>query len=319
MLKNERDVYFFDLISKTWHRKYKGIKPFPHRLLVDAIHSLYQTNKAHSINNKKQSIYIVDMNVFPDRCEMLIGFSDTLAADPTFSDWSASTRRTEKKVGNEGLEHSAHVIWKYGNSTRDQNCAFLLENARGISSSKVQTFFNKMLRIAALADNGFQVDDPEAKKNKDGTFKKIKVRPTIELVGHPSAEFIKDLKTGSLQEVELFTHKNKGEILDKNGYAIEEKTSVTIKPNPKKIVPKAKNLLDGILPSLASDYEFSRIRFKTETNVVRSVNVKSNNYSLLSEKMYVRKERIEGIGDNLPTAFGKIHTAIIVKMRALLN
>lgn len=319
MRKDERDIYFFDVMSETWHRKFEGIKPFPHRMLVDAIQSLYQADKAHVVNSKKQAIYIADMRVYADRCEMLIGFSDTLAADPTFADWLAKKRRTEKKVGDEGLEHSAHVIWKYGNNANDQKCPFLLERATGISSSKVQSFFNRMLRIAAMTHNQFWVDDPEAKKDKDGNFVKVKTRPKIELVGHPSAEFLKDLRQGTLQEVELFTQKQKGKIWDAQGRVLEEKASITIKPNLTKILPKAKTLLDGFVPTSAGKYEFARIRFKTRSDVDRTVSVMSQNYSLLTGNLYVRKERIEDIGDDLPTAFEKMYAKIIAKMRALLN
>lgn len=319
MRKDERDIYFFDAISETRHRKFEGINPFPHRMLVNAIYNLYQADKAHVVNSKKQAIYISDMHVYADRCEMLIGFSDTLAADPTFADWLAKKRRTEKKIGDEGIEHSAHVIWKYSDANNNQKCPFLLESAAGIPSSKVQAFFNRMLRIVATATNQFLVDDPEAKKDKDGKFVKVKTRPKIELVGHPSAEFLKDLRQGTLQEVELFTQKQKGKIWDAQGRVIEEKESVTIKPNPTKILPKAKTLLDGFVPNFANKYEFARIRFKTRSDVDRTVSVMSQNYSLLTGHLYVRKERIEDIGDGLPTAFEKMYAKIIAKMRALLN
>ncbi|UKE69356.1 hypothetical protein K8O61_18335 [Xanthomonas cerealis pv. cerealis] len=319
MQKNEREIYFFDIMSETWHRKFEGISPFPHRILVDAIYKLYQKDKSHVVNSKKQAIYIADMHVYLDRCEMLIGFSDTLAADPTFADWLAKKRRTEKKVGDEGLEHSAHLIWKYGDNKNDQKCPFLLESATGIPSSKVQAFFNRLLRNVAAVTDTFWVDDPEAKKDAKGEFIKIKTRPKIELVGHPSAEFLKDLRQGTLQEVELFTQKKKGHIWDAQGRVLEEKASVTIKPNPAKILPKAKTLLDGFVPNSANKYEFSRIRFKTKSNVARTVSVLSQDYSLLTGNLYVRKERIEEIGDNLPTAFEKIHEKIILKMRLLIN
>lgn len=319
MRKDERDVYFFDVMSETWHRKFEGIRPFPHRALVDAIQYLYQSDKAHVVNSKKQAIYIADMHVYADRCEMLVGFSDTLAADPTFADWLAKKRRTEKKVGDEGLEHSAHVIWKYGNGVSGHKCPFLLESATGIPSSKVQAFFNRMLRIVSVATNLFLVDDPEAKKDEDGNFLKIRARPRIELVGHPSAEFLKDLRQGTLQEVELFTQREKGKGWDAQGRVIEEKASITIKPNPVKIVPKAKALLDGFVPNSANKYEFARIRFRTQSDVDRTVSVMSDDYSLLAGNLYVRKERIEGIGNDLPTAFDKIHAKIIAKMRALLS
>lgn len=318
MRKDERDIYFFDVMSETWHRKFEGIKPFPHSILVSAIENLFKLDRAHVVNSKKQAIYIADMKVYTDRCEMLVSFSDTLAADPTFADWIKKKRRTEKKIGDEGLEHSAHVIWKFGTKQNDQKCPFLLESATGIPASKVQAFLNRLLRIITDSTKTFWVDDPEAKKEPDGSFLQVKTRPKIELVGHPSAEFLKDLRQGTLEEVELFTQTQKGQIWDAQGRVLEEKASVTIKPNPAKIVPKAKALLDGFVPGAANKYEFARIRFKTRSDVDRTVSVMSQNYSLLTGNLYVRKERIEDIGDDLPTAFEKMYDKIILKMRGLI-
>ncbi len=134
MRKDERDVFFFDVISDTWNRKFEGLAPFPHKMLVQAIFKLYQAGKASVVNSKKQAIYIADMKVYANRCEMLVGFSDTLAADPTFADYAKKSRRIAKKVGDEGLEHSAHIIWKYENAGNVANCPFLLESATGIAS-----------------------------------------------------------------------------------------------------------------------------------------------------------------------------------------
>lgn len=319
MRKDERDVYFFDVISEAWHRKFKGLNGFPHRALVDVIFAMYKADKAHVVNSKKQAIYIADMKVYSDRCEMLLGFSDTQAADPTFADWLKKSRRTEAKIGDEGLEHSAHIIWKYENSLNNKNCPFLLENAPGIPASRVIVFFNRLLRIASEVSKKFWVPDPEAKKDKDGNFVQIKTRPKIELVGHPSAEFLKDLKSGTLQEVELFTLSKQGNPWDAQGRAIEERSSVTIKPNPKKLLPKAKAILDGFVPGASKKFEYARIRFKTRTDVVRTVSVLSQNYSLLNGNLYVRKERLENIGDDLPTAFEKINGPIIGEMRKLVK
>ncbi|HDS1837510.1 TPA: hypothetical protein QEM98_003655 [Stenotrophomonas maltophilia] len=318
MRKDERDVYFFDAISDTWNRKFEGLAPFPHKKLVQSILKFYQADKASVVNSKKQAIYIADMKVHADRCEMLVGFSDTLAADPTFSDHGKKSRRVAKKVGDEGLEHSAHIIWKYKDAANTANCNFLLESATGIPSSKIVAFFNRLLRIYSDVTTDFWVDDPEAKKDADGNFLQIKTRPKIDLVGHPSAEFLKDLKLGTLQEVELFTERTKGNPWDAQGRVMEDRTSVTIKPNPAKILPKAKALLDGFVPNSHRKYEFARIKFKTRSDVPRTVSVMSQNYSLLTGALYVRKERLEDLGDDLPTAFEKINEKIMGKMRALI-
>lgn len=53
MRKDERDVYFFDVISDTWNRKFQGLAPFPHKILVQAIFKLYKAGRASVVNAKK--------------------------------------------------------------------------------------------------------------------------------------------------------------------------------------------------------------------------------------------------------------------------
>ena len=115
----------------------------------------------------------------------------------------------------------------------------------------------------------------------------------------------------------MFTERKKGHPWDANARVIEDRSSVTIKPNPQKIQGKAKAALDAFVPGNANKYEFARIRFKTESDVVRTVSVQSHDYGLLNDSRYVRKERIDDVGDDLPTAFEKLYQPILTKMRAL--
>ncbi|MHB9786103.1 hypothetical protein [Stenotrophomonas maltophilia] len=317
MQKDERDVFFFDVVTETKSRSYKGLAPFPHEKLAQTVLKFFNAKKAYVVNSKKQVFYIADMTVNASRCEMLIGFADPEAADPTFTDWLKGARRVENKVGDEGLEHTAHIVWEYGNVKNSAPCPFLLESAPGVPASKVVVFLNKMFRAYSKLFKDFWVDDPVGKKDAAGNFLKVKAYPSIELLGHPSSEFIKDLKSGELQQVELYTQRKKGASWDAADKIIEDRSSVILKPNPNKVLGKAKALLDSVLPGKANDYEFARIKFKTDSEVNRTVSVMSKNYGLLSTGLYVRKERLTGLG-NLPTAFAQINPVIIGLMRKLV-
>lgn len=319
MYKDERDIYFYDATSRVWSRKYTGLAPFPHYELACAIKSLFDKDHAEYVQkNTLQSTYITAMSVHKDHCEMLIGFSDTVAADPTLNDRPARKRRVVKKTGSEGLEHSAHVLWNYKNTTNNGACGFYLEGAVGLRSAAVVRFLNRLLRAYATANATFRVPDPEGTTNADGSFKTIVTRPKIDLLGHPSQEFIKDLKQGELSEVELYTETQRNKPWDANGYAVEDKRAVLIKPNRQKIVPKAKSLLDGVFTNkVKQDYEYARVSFKTDTGVPRSVRVFSSNYNLVSDDTYVKKERITGFGGSLPNAFDTIYGPIMSSMKKL--
>ncbi|MEG3193186.1 hypothetical protein [Lysobacter sp. D1-1-M9] len=321
MYKDERDIYFYDAITRVWNRKYKGLASFPHYELAKAIKELFDADRAEYIQkNTLQSTYITDMRLHQDRCEMLIGFADTVAADPTLNDRPARKRRFVKKAGGEGLEHSAHIIWHYENKANNSACNFYLEGAVGLRSTTIVRFLNRLLRAYSDVSKKFYVPDPEGTVDAAGNYTTIKTRPKIDLMGHPSQEFLKDLKRGELSELELYTETQRNKIWDSNGYAIEDRRSVMIKPNSKKqkLIPKAKSLLDGVLTkTVKRDYEYARVSFKTETNVPRSVRIFSSNYNLINDDTYVKKERVKALGGNLPNAFDSFYGPILNRMRGL--
>lgn len=319
MYKDGRDIYFYDVVSQVWNRKYNGLKAFPHYELAKAIEWMFKNDRAEYVQSStRQSVYVTKIRVHNNRCEILIGFSDPGAADPTLNDRPARKRRVVKKVGDEGLEHSARIIWHYHNRENIKPCDFFLEGAVGLRSTSIVRFFNRMLRECSASCEDFYVDDPEGVVDSDGNFKQIKTRPGIDLLGHPSKEFIRDLKKGELTEVELYTEREMNKVWDSNGYAIEDRRSLILKPNKAKHLPKAKAVLDGVFTKNVKDqYEYARVKFKTETSIARSVKIFSENYKLVNDDTYVKKERIEDLGGDLPNAFDDFHLEIMKRMRLL--
>jgi len=319
MYKDGRDIYFYDVLPQVWNRKYKGLKAFPHYQLAKAIEWMFENDRAEYVQSTtRQSVYVTKIRVRNNRCEMLVGFSDTVAADPTLNDRPARKRRVVKKQGDEGLEHSAHIVWHYHNRENTKPCDFFLEGAIGLRATSIIRFFNRLLREYSMAHDDFYADDPEGTVDASGDFKKIKTRPGIDLLGHPSKEFIKDLKKGELTEVELYSEKEMNKVWDSHGYVVEDRRALILKPNRAKHFPKAKALLDGVFTKKVKDqYEYARIKFKTETNIARSVKIFSENYKLVNDDTYVKKERIEDLGNNLPNAFDDFHSEIMKRVRLL--
>lgn len=322
MHKDERDIFYYDAVPRVWHRKYQGLTPFPHYELARVLEHLSSNDRAEvSKKNAGQVTYITEIDLYSDRCEMLLGFSDPNAADPTFNDRPAKKRRVVQKVNNEGLEHSAHVVWHYENQTNSTPCAFYLEGAAGLSSTAIVRFVNKLIRDYAKAyPNHFTVLDPTGAHDANGAPKRIAVRPRLELRGHPSAEFINDLKTGEISELELLTESNAANVWDANGYAIEEHRGVLLKPSPLKHVPKAKKFMDGVLnAAVKRDYEKSRVVFKTAGNIRKDIKFYTSNYHLVNDLKYVKKSRITGLGGKLPNAFDAMHTPILTEIRKIAS
>mgnify|MGYP005752217281 CR=1 FL=1 len=321
MAKDSRNVYFYDIHSRVRTRRYKDgeLNPFPQALLAKALHDRFNANTAEVIKKKsKQSIHISDMRLYPDRAEILIGYCDTTAADPTLVDRPKKKRRIVNKIDDEGLEHSAHVIWHFGSKSSSDPCPFYLEGAVGLGSTSIVRFVNTLLRSVSKHSSIFEIDDPEGTVTASGAFKKIKTWPRIELTGHPSKEFVRDLKKGTLTEVEIYTESDRLKPWDANSYAVEQRRAVVIRPNEKKVVPNAWKLLTGVFSKKVTDeFEYARVSFKTENSVARSARVFSSNLNLVNDDRYVRKEIITFEGTNLPNSFEKFHGPIIKSIRKL--
>lgn len=321
MYKDERDIFYYDAVPHVWHKKYKGLPPFSHYELARALAHLFKIGAAEVTKPTHQATYITEIDLYSDRCEVLIGFSDPNAADPTFNDRPLKKRRVVAKVGDEGLEHSAHVVWYYESTGKNSPCAFYLEGATGLSSTAIVRFLNQLIRFFCKTfPTHFSAPDPNGVVNLDGTPKRINLRPRVELRGHPSAEFIRDLKGGEISELELITESKAANVWDANGYAIEDHRGVLLKPSPRKHIPKAKAFVDAVLNAGAKhDYEKSRVVFKTAGNIRKNVAFYTQNYQLVNDLKYVKKSRIKALGGNLPNAFDAINKPIIGEMRKITS
>lgn len=317
MYKDERDIFFYDAVPHVWHKKYKGQPPFSHYELARALEHMFQNGRADvTKQSTRQATYITEIDLYSDRCEMLIGFADPNAADPTFNDRPAKKRRVVPKIGDEGLEHSAHIVWYYEDRANNKPCAFYMEGATGLSSTAIVRFVNRLLReFCKLFPGHFTALDPTGELVK-GVPKRIALRPRLELRGHPSAEFIRDLQKGEISELELITESKAADTWDAHGYAVEDHRGVVIKPTTLKHVPAAKKFIDGVLSAkVKHDYEKSRVVFKTEGNVRKNVSFYSQNYQLVNDLKYVKKSRIKQLGGNLPNAFEAFYMPIMTEIR----
>lgn len=312
-----RDVHVFDLKTRMWNRKYPGLTPPVHRDVAAAIKWMYDAKIAEFSNRNQQCTYIGDLTLGRDYLAMLIGYSDTMAADPTLSNRPRRTRRVIQKDDGEGLDHSAHIYWYFRDQTNNARSTFVLEAANNLHSAAITRFLDRLLRIyASTHSDDFAVADPSGAHDRNGDPVLLKTRPKIELLGHPSSEFLRDLTNGKLTDVELYTEAGRSTPWDSNAYMIEEHSAVLLKPNPTKLLGKARALLDGISRKRKSSYEFSRIKFVTETGVPRTATVETDSYQLVNDLKYVRRERLDGF-ISLPNAFEKLYDPVVKKMAAI--
>jgi hypothetical protein len=318
---DERKVLFFEIKVLTKHQRYVGLPAFHFSVLAAAIDGVFKAGHAErSQNGGRETIYIGDMKVTRKHVSILVNISDRAAADPVVTNRKRKTRKEIVKNQDEGLDYSCHIVVSLAPSTKDQDAyPARIEVATGLASSRIQMFLNRILRLVSKSGPVFTLQDPEATTTRSGAYKTIRVRPHIELRGFPSSTFLEDLKKGELSDLELYTYKDHAKPWDSNAYVVEDKSGVVLKPNPRKVAPKALQAVKGVLSNADSKkYEQAKIIFKNESGVSKSVRIYTDDLHLVNDMKYVKKEIIDKFSKSLPSSFEVIDQEVEAKMISLL-
>ncbi len=275
----ERMVLFFDLRLEAWGGSPRypihGLDPLPLRTLmklIEALHLAEGFSKPSAANTA--TTYLADMHLARKYVVLLINFSDSLAADPAFSNPRTRQRREVLKREGEGNDYSAHVlIYLDPLPDKPDTYLMLLEQAPGLSSVRVVNFLKYLIRRCSSKD-----DTPFLVPHPDGTFDKndnpvmIKLRHKLDAGGHPSTFFQKELNEGRLLGVELVTERFHGRNWDEKAYSVEQRRSIALSPRASSHAQNWFAAVKSMAKKGASQkYETARVRFKTKNGILRGV------------------------------------------------
>ena len=322
LLADERDVFFYDIKVKSHSHKIKGLPPANSIFLINELKCLYNAGLAiHSYKKNTETIYIADIEVdtINGYAKLLINRSDQNTADTILSDVSKNTRRVIAKKEGEGNDNSSHIIWLL-DETKPHTYLFISEFSPGLSRGKIQAFLNALfLKCARRNPEKFTRNHPDGSLDSKGNLKRIKCRPMVELRGHLSTEFKKELETGKFLGLEVFTPQEQNPF-DENNYTEEKKHTIQLVLSEEGKAAEKWALVKSVCKQAHTNkLDYLRIKFQNTEGANRSICLYAETVDIAKGFLYIKKRKINNFDKALLTSYENFNIEIITKMLLLIN
>ncbi|ATB63300.1 hypothetical protein CLJ08_01110 [Pseudomonas mosselii] len=143
---------------------------------------------------------------------------------------------------------------------------------------------------------------------------------SIEFQGHPSSEFEKDLKGGTLSSIQLLNFANEGAVWDQKGDIKERVRTIELRPEKKMqtAVLTAVRQVRNEVTRNKKEYKHIRLRFKNEDGEPKDATIASDTGKLIDSHKYVKRHVIEAPLVNT-NSFDKINSFILKEVLALME
>lgn len=295
MKRTERTLYFYDLHigSRAVHARPPLISE-----LVDAWRAMFQDQDAVILRDRGAIVFRVGDLRIDEETQMLsilIRKSDQNAPDAAYSDVDTGKIRFVRKNENEGGDTAAHfVVSLLPEADKPDTHMSMLEGVAGITHRHVQPLLNAVIRVACNHDpERFTYPDASGARHRDGSEKRHKFQPKIELRGHISENLTRDIERGKVQGLEL-TRSGAAAVFGGDQFLSEKEKALKVSVDEN--IP-AQNRLQRLVQAMCSrsdDYSTGRIKFTDENDKSHKVD-----YDLQSgtpeQQLYIKSCKLEGI------------------------
>lgn len=327
--ETERLVLFFDLtleahsVSRTPGLSVNGLTPKSLGTLLEWVRSMSNVGPgklAWTRRDDREVFYLADIDVDETAgyATLLINRCDKRASDIILFNPDSDVRRRIRRDPGEGADFSSHVLISLRQRMPNQYLV-LVEQGPGLSSGRIEAFVNYLLRISGTVFKSELIASHPGGISVKGKPYQIRMRHRCKLDGHPAPSFIRDLEAGTLRDMELISTHNRNAQWDANGYIIEKSKVVKVAPAGSGVLgAKMAAIRDLCNAAVSENYEKVKIRFKTSSELTRTVTLDAHTQGIARDSIYVRREIIEGFGEPLPSAFESINEEIKGKLTALL-
>lgn len=313
----ERLITFFDLKLTAFglaDRQKYALPAFPLDTLISKIQALKAAQQCPSLKGKAETIYLADIDVDAARTRavLLVNISDKGASDAVYSAPERGHRRVLQKVGDEGSDRSAHVVIKL--TPADGVYLTILEVAPGLPSSKINRFLTHLFKFCSRIDRAaFTQAHPTNAVNARGRPIMIVTRHLAHLDGHPSLELLRDLDTGTLSSIELIDKGHENLNWDTSGRTKEVARTVLLRPGPV-AGTNMDRLRDAFSRGWRQSYTEARVRFKTSSNITRTVLLETEHMNLANDSKFLKKEKLDGFANPLSASHEQINQELMQKI-----
>jgi|APWor7970452823_1049283.scaffolds.fasta_scaffold130375_1 hypothetical protein len=323
MKKNERIIQYLDLgiygTTRATGITHKLESPKTLDQLMKEYETLRELGKANKEYGSKSKLEyrLEDMEERDDCWVLMINIVDTEAAHPVTQvvGGDENDREVITLDDNTGIESSAHVII-YKNTNAALKHLVLLEKANSLPPSKITGFLNHLNRESAKHyRDEYKLPHPSGEKGKT-----INVHCVIELYGHPSDEFKKELENGKINGIKLTSDMRKIKGYDAQAYPELIETEIKMEVGRVAVALSGgnwKHLNKALKYGSELDSAFVKVSFEDETGTGHTATLSTDTGQLWNAEKYVKKRKVVGFGNGLSTSFPVIHEGIINKILEL--
>jgi len=318
MKRDERLVGFFDLQIRSVSTEFDAPNTISTKKAFELLERIPVEQRVKAYSRGNEIFYIKDWAWDGDNVHLLINRCDRRLADPTFSNPQELQWRTANREEDEGLDFSCHMVVRTNRNPMNTALA-IIETATGLSVVVIQRVLNALMReVKILAANEFEFPHPDGAINDDGTPHTYKCNFTFAFDGHPSDELEQDLEHGHLGGIELIDERAVEQHLDQHGYVREVNKRLQVKLADH--VPGGRvRALKNFLQMRSNNFAAARIRFKTDGGIGRTVTVRTDDFMVGAETIFVKREKLTDFQTLLQQSYTEFNPEMVAKMQALLN
>lgn len=318
MKQTERLVGFYDVHVQSHSRTFEAPTTISTLKAMELLMGLPAESRISENKAGTQIAYIKDAAQNGSDFHLLINKCDKELADPAFSNPKASQWRTADRAAGEGLDFSCHIVIRTSDDPLVRATA-LVEVCQGLPVVFIQRFLNNLMRdVKTVRPEEFIFPHPDGAVGNDGKVKTYNTYFRFQFDGHPSDELEEDLEAGSIADVDLIDYRTAQAHMDHHGYIREVSKRLQVRVENDAPGSKVARLKD-FLAQKSPNYSNARIRFKTDDGVGRSVTVRTDDFMVGVDTIFVKKERIHNFVNRLKQSYTSFNAETIEKMRALLD
>lgn len=267
--------------------------------------------------------FLSDIQITEKRLILLVNISDPSAPDAVSSDPESKSRVVHAKPPGHGGEHSAHVVINLTPEKGDNYYLCVVEAVfgSGLHLTSILKFLKHLIRkCKAEFPAEYLIPNNNGARDKKGNPLMVHLLHDLELQGHPSDDFQKDLEGGTLSAIQLLNFSKEGAIWDEQGGIVERQRTVDLRPKPDMIgsLGSAIRKLRANVTRADQEYKHIRIKFKTEAGVDKDATISTTTGNLVASEKYVKRHPIEAPLVNT-SSFDTINSFIIKEVLMLME
>ncbi|WP_157763473.1 hypothetical protein [Pseudomonas mosselii] len=328
-----RTATFYDLkISAVGLSRAEGNEAFfdtdpkPLRDIYGDIRQLFDSGDQivkKGTSDKSVKLYLSDLQLIKDKIILLVNRSDPFAPDAVSTDPENNSRVVHSKPPGHGGDYSAHVAITIDPVLGDNYYLCVIETVygSGLHASSISDYIKHLVRACKKQfPSKYLIPNINGAKTPRGKPLMVHLVHSIEFQGHPSSEFEKDLKGGTLSSIQLLNFANEGAVWDQKGDIKERVRTIELRPEKKMqtAVLTAVRQVRNEVTRNKKEYKHIRLRFKNEDGEPKDATIASDTGKLIDSHKYVKRHVIEAPLVNT-NSFDKINSFILKEVLALME